>query len=459
MNGYGDMRFGVYIKTFGCLMNQYDSERMISALSSDYQHVNEIEQARLIILNSCSVRAKGEHKLYSLLGVLKELKRNKPELMIGVVGCVAQQEGQKILRRAPCVDFVIGTHNISLIPAVVSQIRDGHSGIVAVDYREEWEELPLGFEELSEGVSGSLAARALVAIQRGCSKGCAFCVVPHTRGPEVSRSRAEILREVRLNLRRGAKEIILLGQTVNSWGKDLSPRSSFEDLVKEIAQLEGVCRIRFTSPHPQEVRPGFIELYRHVPQLCPHIHLPLQSGSDRVLAAMNRNYRMRRFLEIIEALRAARSDIALSTDLIVGFPTEKESDFQLTLEAVRSIRFDWSYAFVYSPRPNTSANQAYSTADCLPEGTARRRLLELQAVQEGISLEIHEKMIGVEVEVLVEGRSTNISSLMRGRTPHNTHVEVEALAAPAIGDLLAVAIEHAGAYGLRGRAIVNASWS
>ena len=454
---------GVYIVTFGCQMNEYDTEKMFQVLAGSHRPVSAVEEADVVIVNTCSVREKGEHKLFSLLGELRDYKAStRPDLIIGVGGCVGQQEGKRILRRVPSVNFVVGTHNISLIPALIRESASGESRPVAIDYRDEWEELPGEVDSLpgfvteghsnGRGAAGLPVVRALVAIQRGCAKRCSFCVVPTTRGAEVSRDCAEVLREVRQKVRLGAREVLLLGQTVNSYGKDLSPRVPFEDLVRRVAEIEGVERIRFTSPHPQEVRPGFIELYKSVEKLCPHIHLPVQSGSDRILQLMNRNYRTARYLEIVAALRAVRPDIAITSDVIVGFPTESGDDFEQTLELMRKVRFVSTYSFCYSERPNTVAKVKFGAEDQVPGEESRRRLRELQALQDEISLADNAARIGGVEEVLVEGTSDHISSVVKGRNPQNVMVEC-AESSAAAGSTIRVLIEHAGSYCLRGRQV------
>ena len=447
---------GVFVKTYGCQMNEYDSEKMISLLSSDYAPVSSLEEAEVVIVNTCSVREKAEHKLYSYLGKLRDLKSSRKDLVIGVGGCVAQQEGEKIIKRNPAVDFVVGTHNLSLVPSLVSRAKAGFDPQVAVDYREEWEELPEAFDSLSAQSDESYVSpvRALVAIQRGCNKNCAFCVVPNTRGPEVSRSLDEILREVKLKVRLGAREVLLLGQTVNSYGRDLNPRVAFENLIEELAKIDGLARIRFTSPHPADVRPKFIELYGRIPQLCPHIHLPLQSGNDRVLKLMNRNYRKARYLKIVDGLRERVPEIAISADIIVGFPTETEEEFLETLEVMERVRYSFVYSFKYSKRPNTAAVLRFSSDEEVEESVAQRRLERLQNLQDRIGREINAARFGQIIEVLVEGESRNFSHLVRGRSPENTVVEVEG-GKPEIGELVQVQITHTGAHGLRGTLLTD----
>ncbi len=413
---------GVYIKTFGCQMNEWDSEKMLALVAESHRRVDDLTDAELVLVNTCSVREKGEHKLYSLLGRLRDEKSRRPGLVVGVGGCVAQQEGEAILKRSPAVDFVVGTHNLSLIPSLVTSAKLGLGPQVAVDYRAEWELLPDAYLSPAPHTDPSFGGpRAFVAIQRGCNKRCSFCVVPGTRGPETSRDPREILREIRIKARLGAQEVVLLGQTVNSYGRDLTPRYTFERLIREIAEIPDVKRIRFTSPHPADFRPEFVTLFDDVPQLAPHLHLPLQSGSDRILRLMRRNYRMSRYHEIVEMLRAARADIVFTTDLIVGFPTETEADFLATVEAVRSVRYLNAYTFMYSRRPNTPA-ACFAPEQEVPAEISHRRLLELQAVQEELSRELNEAWRGTTVEVLLE--RVEAGGEGRGRIPQNTPIEV-----------------------------------
>ena len=466
---------GVYIKTFGCQMNEYDSEKIFALLSTNYRPVTELDAAELVIVNTCSVREKAAHKLYSLLGELQLKKKKNPKLLIGVSGCLAQQEGLQIIKRNSSVDFVVGTHNLSLIPPLVQASKQGKRHQVAVDYRDGWEDLPEHIHSLqpfntlvegqSEEASGSVSAfgafynsvRAMVSIQRGCNKNCAFCVVPNTRGPEVSRDPEEIVREVSLKVRMGAKEVMLLGQTVNSYGRDLSPRYSFEKLIERISEIDGLQRIRFTSPHPQEVRKGFVALYKQIPALCPHIHLPLQSGSDRVLKLMNRNYHCKRYLDIVDSLREACPDIAISSDFIVGFPTESDREFEQTLEMINRVEYSFSYSFQYSVRPNTVAKTQFAPEQLIPPEVARERLYRLQELQDQLCLKFNRKFIGSEVEVLVEGQQNKLSSKLMGRIPHNTlayaEIDPQQESSYKLGSLCSVLVQNASARALQGKLV------
>jgi len=452
----------IYVKTFGCQMNEYDTEKMLSLLSKEYQRVEDPDGADLVIVNTCSVREKGEHKLFGLLGRLRQLKEQKPSMVIGVGGCVVQQEGENIIKRSPSVDFVVGTHNLSLIPSLVSNSAIGGTPQVAIDYRDEWDELPDEFDALPDENSivksaFNTSVRALVAIQRGCDKMCSYCVVPTTRGKQVSRDSAEILKEIRLKVRMGTKEVMLLGQTVNSYGIDLSPRLKFSELVKNIADIDGVKRIRFTSPHPAEFKKDFIKLYAEVPSLCPHIHLPLQSGNNRILKIMNRNYRIERYLEIVDSLREIVPDIAITTDIIAGFPGETEEEFQDTIEIVKKVKYHSVYSFKYSQRPNTAAKQMFKAEDEVPEVVKQRRLKEFQDVQENISLEFNRNYEGQEIEILVESQAKALS-LFRGRSLHNVPAEFHALETEEIklGDIITAKVFRSSPHVLK--AMTNISF-
>ncbi|MCO6431211.1 MAG: tRNA (N6-isopentenyl adenosine(37)-C2)-methylthiotransferase MiaB [Deltaproteobacteria bacterium] len=421
-------------------MNEYDSLKLERLLQNGYERTDAPENADLVLINTCSVRDKPEQKLYSLLGEMKELKERRPEMLIGVGGCVAQQEGEKIIKRSRAVDFVFGTHNLSVVPSLINLRRSGAAPQVAVDYRDEWEELPAGFVE-SERVS------VFISISRGCNKNCTYCIVPTTRGPEVSRPMEEIEREARIALHRGAKEIVLLGQTVNSYGRDLSPKITFVELLERLSRLEGLKRIRFTSPHPQEVREDFFELVSSNPKVCRHIHMPLQSGSDRILKLMNRNYRRAKYLSIIEALKERVPDIAITTDIIVGFPGETEREFQETLDIMEQVQFDNSYSFVFSPRPGTAAAEM---KDDLPHSEKLKRLQILQAKQDEILQCKLTSWVGQEVEVLLEGPSAADPAKLQGRTSQNFTVNLVDQYPVKSGDLVQCRIRESARYTLKG---------
>lgn len=398
-------------------MNEHDTQKLYKILEKDYQPVDAPEKADLVLINTCSVREKPEQKLYSMLGEMRELRATRPGLMVGVCGCVAQQEGEKILKKGRNVDFVFGTHNLSLVPSLIQLRKNGAPPQVAVNYREDWEELPLGFADIDHSKIGrGNHITAFISISRGCNKSCTYCIVPTTRGPEVSRDVAEIEREVKIAVHRGSKEIVLLGQTVNSYGLDLSPRMSFVNLLDRISQIEGVERIRFVSPHPQEIRDDFIECVSANPKVCRHIHMPLQSGSDRILKLMNRNYRRAKYLKIIEDLRARVPDISITTDIIVGFPGETEEDFQQTLELFDIVQFDLSYSYAFSARPGTVAAAMEET---LTQEEKLARLQILQAKQEQIQSARLEQWVGKTAEVLIDSHNRMDERCFQGRISQN----------------------------------------
>ncbi len=437
---------GVYIKTFGCQMNQYDSDKILKIVSDRYAPVEDPTQAKLIIVNTCSVRDKAEKKLYSLLGQLKEIKDEKEGVLIGVGGCVAQQEGEQILKRSKAVDFVFGTHNLSLVPNLIDRRLEGFGRQAAVNYRDEWEDIPAEFVESKSSV--------FVSISRGCNKNCTYCIVPTTRGKEVSRAMSEILKETRIAAHRGAREITLLGQTVNSYGLDLNPKISFVQLLDEISKIDGIERIRFISPHPQEIRADFVDLVCSNPKIAHHVHMPLQSGSDRILKAMNRNYRRKRYLQIIEQIRSRVPDMAITTDVIIGFPGETEQDFQETMEILNSVRFDHSYSFVFSPRPGTVAA---TLTDDTPTSEKLDRLYRYQTRQNEIAAEVRNSWLHKEVEVLIDGPSSADPQIMSGRSSQNIGVNLDKHY-PDIkpGSLVKVRIEDTGRYNLKGTIVSSA---
>ena len=433
---------GVYIKTFGCQMNVYDTEKLYKILDARYAPVEAPDEADLILINTCSVRDKPEQKLYSMLGEMKRLKTSNPELLIGVGGCVAQQEGDTIVKRSKNVDFVFGTHNLSLVPSLIDLRESGADPQVAVDYRDEWEELPIG-------LSGPSRTSVFVSISRGCNKNCSYCIVPTTRGKEVSRAVDEILRECKIAAHRGAREVVLLGQTVNSYGLDLSPRLKFVDLLDRISEVEGIERIRFTSPHPQEVRKDFYELVANNPKICRHIHMPLQSGNDRILKLMNRNYRSQKYRDIIDGLKNRVPDIAITTDIIVGFPGETEEEFQDTLAMMEYVGFDSSYSFMFSPRPGT---KAATMEEQLPHDVKLDRLQRLQALQLEITANNLQRWVGKTAEVLIDGPTKEDGRRLQGRISQNVLVNLEEVYEDLEpGQLVQVEITDAARFTLKGR--------
>jgi tRNA-2-methylthio-N6-dimethylallyladenosine synthase len=400
----------IYVQTYGCQMNEHDSSRMIRLMrGSDYTPTEDIEEADLIIYNTCSVRDKAEQKVYSALGRLRELKQRKKDLVIGVAGCVAQQEKEALLRRVPHLDLVVGTQNIHKLPQMVHDVQlAGRRDAQTAFYHEPF------YLETPEGRIEIDGPKAYVPIMRGCNKVCSFCIVPYVRGRETSRPHGAILSEIRGLIRRGIKEVMLLGQNVNSYGKTVSGELTFPELLHRINDIEGVERIRFTTSHPQDLSPELIEAYRKLEKLCEHLHLPAQSGSDSVLRRMRRGYDSGEYIERIHRLRDRCPEVAVSTDIIVGFPGETEAEFAATLELLRQMEYDDLYSFEYSPRPHTTAARLYP--DDVSGGTKRERLMKVQELQGEISLRKNRGKVGSVEEVLVEGRSKLGEERMMGRT-------------------------------------------
>jgi len=403
----------VFIKTFGCQMNEYDSSRMADLLHADNGMVEtqNPEEADVILLNTCSVREKAEDKVFSHLGRFIPMKEKNPDLVIGVGGCVASQEGENIVKRAPYVDIVFGPQTLHRLPNMIESRR--LSGVAQVDIRfpeiEKFDHLP------PPRVEGGAA---FLSVMEGCSKYCTFCVVPYTRGEEVSRPFEDILLEAAALAQQGVKEITLLGQNVNAYRAETKTGETADlaMLIEYIAEIPEVERIRFTTSHPNEMSDALIECFARIPKLVSHIHLPVQAGSDRVLMAMKRNHTALQYKSIIRKLRAARPDICLSSDFIVGFPGESEADFEATIKLMEDVGFDYSFSFIYSPRPGTPA--AY-LADDTPQETKQAHLTRLQALNEAQGKAISDSMVGSVQRVLVEGPSKKDQAELAGRTDNN----------------------------------------
>lgn len=406
------MKKKLYVRTYGCQMNAYDSVRIKQMLSQDYEETDTTLDADLIIINTCSVRKKPEEKLFAVLGTLKPLKQKNKNLIIGVGGCVAQQYGSEIIKRVPHVDFVFGTHNLSLIPEFIKDSQCANN--VKVDYREKWEDLPV-----TNPYKGALSIS--VAISRGCNNRCAYCIVPQTRGPEVSRPSSQIIDEISLSVEQGTKEVLLLGQCVNSYGSDLDEDITFEKLLDKISKINGLERIRFTSPHPKHITDEFIDLVCSNPKICRHVHLPLQAGSNRILELMNRKYTKEHYLEIIEKIRRKVPDMAFTTDIIVGFPTETESDFLETVGVVEKVGFVNSYSFVYSPRPNT---KSLELKDDISYSEKLGWLNFLQDRQYEVSARVLKDFIGKTTSILVDGYSKKDETCLKGTNSQNITVNL-----------------------------------
>lgn len=429
----------VFIKTWGCQMNEHDAERMAGLVAPmGYVLTADPENADLILLNTCSIRDKAEQKVYSDLGRLDALKAARPDLVIGVAGCVAQQEGRAILRRSPAVDLIFGSKGIERLPALLTEAVTTRRKVV---YTGD----PIG-------IAPTLPAdrrervRAWVSIMEGCENACSFCVVPATRGRERSRLSGEIRDEITALCADGCREVTLLGQNVNSYGRTSSEGVDFSDLLDLIHPIDGLARIRFTTSHPNAVTSKMIETLARLPKVCRHLHLPMQSGSDRTLTRMRRDYTFREYLDLIAALRRRMPDLALTTDVIVGFPGETDSDFQDTLAALDAIQFDNIYAFQYSRRPNTAA---LALGDHVAEPDKARRLQEVLAVQRPITRRKNESFEGRVEEVLVEGPSKTDRTRLMGRT--SSHLTVNFDGPPhLVGRLIRLRIVRVKANSLEG---------
>ncbi len=405
------------IRTFGCQMNEHDSERIAGLLESDgYVRAEDAADAQVVVFNTCAIRENADNRLYGNLGHLRPLKERNPHLRIVVAGCLAQKDQGAIQARAPWVDVVVGTH---ALPGLLDLLRRAEDDGPQMDVREYTEVFPSALPARRE-----VAHHAWVSIATGCDNRCTFCIVPLVRGPQRSRQIGDVLAEVQGLSRRGVVEITLLGQNVNTYGRDLTvPGSSrtplFGELLRAVNGVQGIRRIRFTSPHPHDFTPDVIEAIAACENVCEHIHFPLQSGSDRVLRAMQRSYRSERYLSWLEAIRNAIPGIALTTDIIVGFPGETEEDFRATLDVVAAARFDQAYTFQYSPRP---ATPAATMEQQVAKGVVQERFDRLVALQERISLEQMREMEGRTVEVLVEGIGRKGGVQGRTRTNKVVHL-------------------------------------
>jgi tRNA-2-methylthio-N6-dimethylallyladenosine synthase len=434
----------VYLKTFGCQMNEYDSARMADVLraSGGYEATEHPEEADLLLLNTCSVREKAQEKVFSQLGRWRELKAARPHVVIGVGGCVASQEGEGITERAPFVDLVFGPQTIHRLPDMLAQLGREGRPVVDVSFPEieKFDRLP---EPRADG------ATAFVSIMEGCSKYCTFCVVPYTRGEEVSRPLEQVMDEVRALARQGVVEVTLLGQNVNAYRGALAGggHADLAALIYLVAAVAGIERIRFTTSHPVEFRDSLVEAYRDVPQLANHLHLPVQSGSDRVLALMKRGHTVLEYKQKLRRLREVRPDISLSTDIIVGFPGETERDFEATLELVREVGFDQSFSFIYSQRPGTPAS---SLPDDVPHAVKQAWLERLQAQLNEQARAISRDMVGSTQRVLVERPSRRDARQLAGRTANNRWVNFDG-PTDLINSFTDVVVTEAMPNSLRGR--------
>ena len=404
----------VFIRTFGCQMNEYDSDKMLDVLGAAEGTVktDNPEDADIILFNTCSVREKAQEKVFHDLGRIKHLKKTRPDLIIGVGGCVASQEGEAIVKRAPYVDVVFGPQTLHRLPQLIAEHKEKGSAAVDVSFPEieKFDAMPLARVE---------GATAFVSVMEGCSKFCTFCIVPYTRGGEVSRSFEDVLTEIANLTEQGVREVTLLGQNVNAYRGTMAGSDELVDLaylIETIAEMPGIERIRYTTSHPREMTQRLFDVYARVPKLVSHLHLPVQCGSDRILAAMKRGYTTLEYKSIIRKLRAARPDISLSSDFIVGFPGETDEDFEKTMQLIEEIGFDTSFSFIFSPRPGTPAAEM---EDATPAPIKQQRLARLQKRIEEQAQVISQAMVGSIQRVLVEGTSKKNAFELAGRTDNN----------------------------------------
>ncbi|MDH3639177.1 MAG: tRNA (N6-isopentenyl adenosine(37)-C2)-methylthiotransferase MiaB [Gammaproteobacteria bacterium] len=434
----------LFVKTFGCQMNEYDSARIVDALRES--HGMELsrtpEDADVLLLNTCSVREKAQEKVFSQLGRWREWKQENPNLIIGVGGCVASQEGENILKRAPYVDMVFGPQTLHRLPGMLNDVLVCRKPSVDISFPEieKFDCLP---PPRTQG------ARAYVSIMEGCSKYCSFCVVPYTRGEEFSRPFDDVLTEIFELAEQGVREVVLLGQNVNAYrgAKHDGTIANFALLLRYVAEIEGIVRIRYTTSHPLEFDDDLIDVYRDLPKLVDHIHLPVQSGSDRVLALMKRGYTVSRYVEIINQLRERRPGISVSSDFIVGFPGETDKDFEDTMALIEEVGFDQSYSFIYSPRPGTPASEL---PDSVPPVEKQARLRRLQSRIKELAAGLSASMVNTRQTVLVEGYARKSPRQLSGRTENNRVVNFDG-PSQCIGRFAEVFITEALPNSLRAR--------
>jgi tRNA-2-methylthio-N6-dimethylallyladenosine synthase len=410
------------IITFGCQMNEADSELMAGLLGrSGWQACESVDEDDLVVLNTCSVRERPEHKVFSLLGELRPWKVAAPGRVLAVAGCMAQRAADEILRRAPHVDIVMGTRAFHRIEELVERVRAGERRLLALDMADQVPAIGAHCRSLTPSSQPPTPAplRSFVPVIRGCSNFCSYCIVPYVRGPEASRSPRAIQQEVESLVARGTREVTLLGQNVLAYGADLPDGPTFADLLGSLSAVGGLWRIRFTTCHPRDVSPQLVSAIGDLKKVCEHIHLPMQAGADRLLQEMNRGYTTERYLEIIETLRSRVPGIAITTDIMVGFPGETEAEFERSLALYEQIRFDAAFMFAFSPRPGTSA----ATLDNqLPRQVRHERLARVIEMQNRITVETNAAAIGEEVEVLVDGPAARGEGLLAGRARNNKQV-------------------------------------
>ncbi|MFB3926157.1 MAG: tRNA (N6-isopentenyl adenosine(37)-C2)-methylthiotransferase MiaB [Syntrophales bacterium] len=433
-----------YIQTFGCQMNVQDSRQMAELLSNaGYLRTEDQKKADVLIVNTCSIREKAEQKAYSHIGRLRRLKKRNPGVLIGVAGCLAQQKGAELARKFDFLDVILGTHNIHLLPGLLDRSRMCGSPAIETGFHDSLESAGV----FAKPENGSVSA--FVTVMQGCDNYCAYCVVPFLRGREQSRKLNDIVDEIKFLAGQGIKEVTLLGQNVNSYGRSLGNGVDFAGLLKAVSRVEGIERIRFTTSHPKDLDDRIIRCYAEIEQLCEHIHLPVQSGSDRILQRMNRQYTSADYLKKVDKLKEICSNISITSDIIVGFPGETEEDFQCTLQLMEKIRFDSVFSFKYSDRGGTAAARFDGKID---EAIKDRRLSLLQKLQETHTLKRNEMLRGSVEKVLVEGYSKNTRRDLMGRTRSNKIVNFRG-GSQWIGKTVPVRIERAYLHSLRGELI------
>ncbi len=438
------------VRTFGCQMNEHDSERIAGLLEGEgMTPADSVEDADVVVLNTCCIRENADNKLYGTLGHLKSVKDRRPDLQIAVAGCLAQKDRDLVREKAPHVDVVFGTHNVGRAAELLTEARE-HGPITEI--------LEAAAAEDADSFPSALPVRrdsdhaAWVTIQIGCDNTCAFCIVPAVRGPEISRPFDDIVAEVAGLAADGVTEVTLLGQNVNSYGRDLTRRRPlFADLLTAVGTVDGIRRVRYTSPHPKDLRPETIAAMAEVPTVCEHLHLPLQSGSDRVLAAMHRGYTAQRYLQKLAAARDAVADLAVTTDIIVGFPGETDDDFEATLEVAAAAGYDSAYTFIYSPRPGTEA--AERTDEFVDPEVVAERFERLRVVIERSGGARHAARVGRTEEVVVEGPTKRDPDKLTGRTRQNKLVHFPSDEPLRPGTYAEVAVTGAGAHSLRGELV------
>ncbi|MFT5276896.1 MAG: tRNA-2-methylthio-N6-dimethylallyladenosine synthase, partial [Granulosicoccus sp.] len=440
----------LFIKTWGCQMNEYDSEKMADLLDSThgYTLADEAEDADVILLNTCSIREKAQEKVFHQLGRWKNLKKDKPELIIGVGGCVASQEGAEIRKRAPYVDIVFGPQTLHRLPEMIAQIKGGDKSVVDVSFPEieKFDRLP---EPRADGPT------AFVSIMEGCSKYCSFCVVPYTRGEEVNRPVDDILLEIAQLAAQGVREVNLLGQNVNAFrGPHYDGNvCRFAELLELVACIDGIDRIRYTTSHPVEFTDDIVEAYKNIPELVDHLHLPVQSGSDRILNQMKRGHTAIEYKSIIRKLKKVRPNLCMSSDFIIGFPGETDADFEATMDLISTIGYDMSFSFIYSSRPGTPAEDI---VDDVTEQTKKQRLQILQQRINQNALSIARHMVNTTQRILVEGPSKKDVMELTGRTENNRVVNFEGTP-DMIGEFVVVNITAVYSNSLRGEMVQRES--